>query len=45
MIKHRQSKLEETDDSISPIILKLLRNIEKNYSKDLNLKEISETII
>lgn len=43
MIKHRQSKLEETDDSISPIILKLLRNIEKNYSKDLNLKEISET--
>lgn len=43
MIKHRQSKLEETDDSISPIILKLLRNIEENYSKDLNLKEISET--
>ncbi|MBS6506684.1 MAG: response regulator [Paraclostridium bifermentans] len=43
MIKHRQSKLEETDDSISPIILKLLRNIEKNYSKDLNLKEVSET--
>ncbi|KGJ50839.1 hypothetical protein KD33_02330 [Clostridium sp. NCR] len=43
MIKHRQSKLEETDDSISPIILKLLRNIEKNYSEDLNLKEISET--
>lgn len=43
MIKHRKSKLEETDDSISPIILKLLRNIEKNYSKDLNLKEISET--
>lgn len=42
MIRHRQSKLEETDDSISPIILKLLRNIEKNYSKDLNLKETSE---
>lgn len=42
MIKYMQSKLEQTKESISPIILKLLGYIEENYFDDLNLKEISD---
>lgn len=42
MIKYMQSKLEQTKESISPIILKLLGHIEENYFDDLNLKEISD---
>ncbi|MGL5506740.1 MAG: response regulator, partial [Paraclostridium sp.] len=42
MIKYMQSKLEQTKESISPIILKLLGYIEQNYFDDLNLKEISD---
>ncbi len=41
MIKFMENKLENAQESISPIILKLLQNIEKNYDKELNLKEIS----
>lgn len=41
MIRFMENKLENAQESISPIILKLLQNIEKNYDKELNLKEIS----
>lgn len=44
MIKFMQSKLESTQESISPVIIKLLDHIEKNYQKDLNLKEISDNL-
>lgn len=44
MIKFMQSKLEQTQESISPVILKLLEHIENNYKEDLNLKEISEKL-
>jgi two-component system response regulator YesN len=44
MIKYMKSKLEQTEDSISPVILKLLQHIETNYKYDLNLKEISENL-
>lgn len=42
MIRYMQSKLEQTKESISPVILKLLGYIEDNYFYDLNLKEISD---
>src|SRR5699024_3280533 len=44
MIKFMQTKLENTQESISPIIIKLLDHIEQNYQKDLNLKEISDIL-
>ena len=44
MIKFMQTKLENTQESISPVIIKLLDHIEKNYQKDLNLKEISDSL-
>lgn len=44
MIKYMQSKLENTEESISPVILKLLRHIEEKYKEDLNLKEISDKL-
>lgn len=44
MIKFMQTKLENTQESISPVIIKLLDHIEKNYQKDLNLKEISDIL-
>ncbi|MGL4911686.1 MAG: response regulator [Romboutsia sp.] len=44
MIMFMQSKLKNTEESISPIIIKLLQHIEKNYKNDLNLKEISEKL-
>lgn len=44
MIMFMQSKLENTEESISPIIIKLLKHIENNYQNDLNLKEISEKL-
>ena len=44
MIKFMQTKLENTQESISPVIIKLLDHIEKNYQRDLNLKEISDSL-
>lgn len=44
MLKHIQTKLEQADESISPVILKLLEYIEDNYKHDLNLKEISDKL-
>ena len=44
MIKYMQSKLEQTEESISPVILKLLQHIEEKYKEDLNLKEISDKL-
>ena len=44
MIKFMQTKLENTQEGISPIIIKLLDHIEQNYQKDLNLKEISDIL-
>ncbi|MEG2788618.1 MAG: helix-turn-helix domain-containing protein, partial [Romboutsia sp.] len=44
MLKHIQTKLEQADESISPVILKLLQYIEENYKSDLNLKEISDKL-
>lgn len=44
MLKHIQMKLEQADESISPVILKLLEYIEENYKYDLNLKEISDKL-
>lgn len=44
MVKYMQSKLENTEESISPVIIKLLKHIETNYKDDLNLKEISESL-
>lgn len=44
MLKHIQTKLEQADESISPVILKLLEYIEDNYKYDLNLKEISDKL-
>ncbi|WP_158540600.1 response regulator transcription factor [Romboutsia weinsteinii] len=44
MIKYMQSKLENTEESISPVILKLLTHIEEKYKEDLNLKEISDKL-
>ncbi|WP_052356842.1 response regulator transcription factor [[Clostridium] dakarense] len=44
MLKHIQTKLEQADESISPVILKLLEYIEENYKYDLNLKEISDKL-
>ncbi|MGL5346458.1 MAG: response regulator transcription factor [Peptostreptococcaceae bacterium] len=44
MVKFMQSKLENTEESMSPVILKLLKHIEENYQNDLNLKEISENL-
>lgn len=44
MLKHIQIKLEQADESISPVILKLLEYIEDNYTHDLNLKEISDKL-
>lgn len=44
MVKYMQSKLENTEESISPVIIKLLQHIETNYKDDLNLKEISESL-
>lgn len=44
MIKFMQTKLENTQESISPVIIKLLEHIEKNYQQDLNLKEISDRL-
>ncbi len=44
MIKYIHIKLENTQECISPIILKLLNNIEQNYQKDINLKEMSESL-
>ena len=44
MVKYMQSKLEQTEESISPVILKLLQHIETNYKDDLNLKEISDNL-
>ncbi|MGL4912494.1 MAG: response regulator [Romboutsia sp.] len=44
MIKYMQSKLEQTEESISPVILKLLQHIEESYKYDLNLKEISDNL-
>lgn len=44
MIKFMQTKLENTQESISPVIIKLLDHIDQNYQKDLNLKEISDRL-
>lgn len=44
MIKFMESKLQNTQESMSPVIIKLLDYIEKNYQKDLNLKEISDSL-
>ncbi|WP_286156765.1 response regulator [Romboutsia ilealis] len=44
MIKFMHTKLDNTQESISPVIIKLLNHIEKNYQKDLNLKEISDSL-
>ncbi|MGL5315353.1 MAG: response regulator transcription factor [Peptostreptococcaceae bacterium] len=44
MIKYMQSKLEQAENSISPVILKLLQYIEEGYKDDLNLKEISDNL-
>lgn len=44
MIKYMKSKLEHTQESISPVILKLLKHIEENYKIDLNLREISDKL-
>ena len=44
MINFMKTKLENTQESISPVIIKLLNHIEKNYQKDLNLKEISDSL-
>lgn len=44
MVGFMQSKLEQTEESISPVILKLLEYIDNNYQNDLNLKEISENL-
>ena len=44
MIKFMQTKLENTQESISPIIIKLLDHIDQNYHRDLNLKEISDRL-
>ncbi len=41
MLRYIQSKLEQTEESMSPVIIKLLEYIEENYKNDLNLKEIS----
>ena len=38
MIKFMHTKLDNTQESISPVIIKLLNHIEKNYQKDLKLK-------
>lgn len=44
MIRYIQSKLEQAEDSMSPVIIKLLDYIEENYKYDLNLKEISDKL-
>lgn len=44
MIKFMQTKLENTQESISPVIIKLLDHIDQNYHRDLNLKEISDRL-
>lgn len=44
MLKYIHTKLEQADESISPVILKLLEYIENNYKQDLNLKEISDKL-
>ena len=44
MIRYIQSKLEQAEDSMSPVIIKLLDYIEENYKCDLNLKEISDKL-
>lgn len=44
MIKFMQIKLENTQESISPVIIKLLDHIDQNYHRDLNLKEISDRL-
>ena len=44
MLRYIQSKLEQTEESMSPVIIKLLEYIEENYKFDLNLKEISDKL-
>lgn len=44
MLRYIQSKLEQTEKSMSPVIIKLLDYIEENYKYDLNLKEISDKL-
>lgn len=44
MLRYIQSKLEQTEESMSPVIIKLLEYIEENYKNDLNLKEISDKL-
>lgn len=44
MINFMQTKLENTQESISPVIIKLLDHVDKNYQRDLNLKEISDSL-